>query len=296
MIFSVLICTYNRHDLLEPAIRSIVEGCDEKPDELVIVNGGDERADAVVNRFVGSSQVEVRLIKTVNINLANSRNIGLSECRGDIVAMTDDDAEVFPDWITRMRAAFETNPGAGAVGGLVIGTNSESLVGKVADAITFPGWNEGREVRTLPGVNIAYRKEALDQIGPQDVELFRGEDVDFNWRVIQAGYTIRFDPSIRVYHTHRPTVRGFLNQHYMYGRAYVLVRRKWPEMYCIYPRGLHRVRDALKGGHFFVGALYQPLQHMMRVPGPWDRLKSLPLLYLAAFAWRWGMIKQGMSS
>jgi len=296
MKFSVLICTYNRHDLLETAIRSIVEGCNEKPDELVVVNGGDEKADTVVNRFSGVGPVDVRLIKTVNVNLANSRNIGLAECRGDLVAMTDDDAEVFPDWVTRMRAAFDRNPGAGAVGGVVIGTNSESLVGKVADAITFPGWDEPRDVRTLPGVNIAYRREALDRIGLQDIELFRGEDVDFNWRVLQTGYTIRFDPSIRVYHTHRPTVRGFLNQHYMYGRAYVLVRRKWPEMYCIYPRGIRRFRDILKGGHFFVGALYQPLVHMKRIPGVWDTLRALPLLYSAAVAWRWGMIKQGISS
>ena len=293
---SVLICTYNRHDLLDLAVRSIVEGCSEKPDELVVVNGGDERADEVVRRYENRNSVEVRLIKTVNVNLANSRNIGLAACRGDFVAMTDDDAEVFPDWITRLRETFAANPGAGAVGGLVLGTNSDSLVGKVADAITFPGWDKARDVRTLPGVNIAYRREALEKVGLQDITLFRGEDVDFNWRVLQAGYTIQFDPSIKVYHTHRPTVKGFLNQHFMYGRAYVLVRRKWPEMYCIYPRQFGGLRDLIKGGHFFVGAFYQPLQHMKRVPGRWDRVKALPLLYAAAIAWRWGMIKQGSAS
>ncbi|MEZ5275616.1 MAG: glycosyltransferase [Opitutaceae bacterium] len=292
----MLICTYNRHELLELAIRSIVEGCRVKPDELVVVNGGDDRADVVVNRFVGLNSVDVRLIRTVNVNLANSRNIGLAECRGDVVAMTDDDAEVFPDWIERIRDTLKQNPEAGAVGGLVIGTNSDSLVGKVADAITFPGWAEARDVRTLPGVNIAYLREAVEKVGLQDITLFRGEDVDFNWRIIQAGYRIRFDPTIRVYHTHRPTVKGFLNQHYMYGRAYVLVRRKWRDMYCIYPHGIHRFRDLLKGVHFFVGAIYQPLQHMMRIPGPWDRLRALPLLYSAAIGWRWGMIKQGMTS
>jgi hypothetical protein len=67
-------------------------------------------------------------------------------------------------------------------------------------------------------------------------------------------------------------------------------------MYCIYPREFHSFRDILKGGHFFVGALYQPLLHMMRVSGNWDRLRALPLLYAAALAWRWGMVKQGISS
>ena len=162
MTISVLICTYNRHDLLDTAIRSIVEGCDEKPDELVVVNGGDEQTDEVVNRYVGTGTVDVRLIKTVNVNLANSRNIGLAECRGEVVAMTDDDAEeVFPDWIRRIRVVFDRNPGAGAVGGRVIGTNRESLVGKVADAITFP--ELGRSARCQ---DPAGREHCLSSRGP----------------------------------------------------------------------------------------------------------------------------------
>ena len=98
--------------------------------------------------------------------------------------------------------------------------------------------------------------------------------------VIQAGYTIRFDPTIEVYHTHRPTVKGFLNQHYMYGRAYVLVRRKWPEMYCIYPRGVSCLRDVLKGGHFFLGAIYQPLSSHEAHPGSLGLAQGAPIALL----------------
>ncbi len=50
---SILICTYNRHELLEKALASLVDETIEKPDQLVVVNGGDERADKVVERFTG---------------------------------------------------------------------------------------------------------------------------------------------------------------------------------------------------------------------------------------------------
>lgn len=292
--FSVLICTYNRHELLRPALRSLVEGCEEKPDEVVVVNGGDERTDRVVGEFVGRPEVEVRLVKTVNKNLATSRNVGLAHCRGDIVAMTDDDAEVFPDWVTRLKAAHAAHPEAGAVGGLVLGSNTESLVGKVADAITFPSWDTARAVRTLPGVNVSYKRAVLDRIGEQDVTLFRGEDVDFNWRVQQEGYTVWFDPAIKVYHHHRPTLRGFLNQHYMYGRAYYHVRRKWPEMYSVYPRGVRRPWDVLKAGNFVAAAFYYPFVAARKVPGWVDRARALPLLFLAGVGWRWGMVEEGV--
>jgi glycosyltransferase involved in cell wall biosynthesis len=288
---SILICTYNRHQLLEKAIRSIVNAA-EKPDELIIVNGGDEKADQVIQSFIGSSGDWIKLVKTVNKNLAASRNVGLKNCSGDIIAMTDDDAQVFPDWISRIKQAHQEHPEAGAIGGAVIGTNTDSMVGKVADIITFPIWKSPCYVRTLPGVNISYKKAVLTQIGWQDETLFRGEDVDFNWRLLNLGHKIYFDPAIKVYHYHRPTLQGFLNQHYMYGRAYYLVRKKWPKMYSIYPHQLQTGKDFLKGVNFFISSIYQPFFDASRVPDFSYKILSLPLLFFAGVAWRFGMLRQ----
>jgi GT2 family glycosyltransferase len=291
---TVLICTYNRHVLLGGALRSLVQGCTEKPDQIVVVNGGDERADQVVREYSRNTGVEVELLKTVNKNLAASRNVGLPHCRSEIIAMTDDDAEVFPDWITQMKRRHLEHPEAGAVGGSVIGTNTDSLVGKVADLITFPSWPEARAVRTLPGVNISYKRTVVERIGPQDETLFRGEDVDYNWRVQQLGYSIYFDPTIRVYHHHRPTTKALLRQHYMYGQAYYLLRRKWPEMYCIYPHGVRGPRDVLKAINFFAAPFYQPFLNASKLSHPRDRLVALPTLLAAETAWRLGMVVQGL--
>jgi GT2 family glycosyltransferase len=295
MKFSVLVCTYNRHELLGRSLHALVERTREKPDEVVVVNGGDTRADAVVQSFVdrgAAAGVAVRLIKTVNKNLAASRNVGLRHCTGDIVGMTDDDAEVFPDWVTHMKRAHRERPEAGAVGGPVLGTDTGSLVSKVADAITFPTWDTARAVRTLPGVNISYKQDVLRRVGFQDETLFRGEDVDFNWRVLRLGYKVLFDPDIKVYHHHRATLKGLLNQHYMYGRAYYLVRRKWPAMYCVYPHGVRRLRDLLKAGHCLAALFYQPLASCRRLGSVRDRLAAIPLLFLAGLAWKGGMARQ----
>ena len=108
MSFSVLICTYNRHELLRKALHAIIKETVEEPDQVVIVNGGDKRTDQVVQAFVDTPGVEVKLVKTANKNLAASRNVGLAHCTGDIIAMTDDDAQVFPDWVSPMiRRLFD---------------------------------------------------------------------------------------------------------------------------------------------------------------------------------------------
>jgi len=290
---SVLICTYNRHEMLRQALTALVDGTIEKPDQIVVVNGGDERADRVVSEFVGRHTIDLRLVKTENKNLAASRNVGLPHCTGDIVAMTDDDAEVYPDWVTQIKRLHREHPEAGAVGGLVIGADSQrSLLSRLADLTTFPSADRPQYVRTLPGVNVAYKRKVLEQVGPQDETLFRGEDVDFNWRVQKLGYEIYFHPDMKVIHHHRPTLRRFWQQHYMYGRAYYLVRRKWPDMYCVYPHQLKTAKEWAKALNFIVAALYEPLIAVGQLRGWSDRLRAIPVLAVNHIGWRAGMIHQ----
>jgi GT2 family glycosyltransferase len=354
MKVSVLICTYNRADLLAQCLDALICRTTEKPDEIVVVNGGDERSDEVVRakseeqraesrgqrsevrdqraesrgqrsevgdqrsenrgqksevrdqrsenrgqRSEGSNpqsairnSIEIKLVKTVNKNLAASRNIGLLHCTGDIIAMTDDDAEVFPDWITQIKRLHTEHPEAGVVGGAVVGADADSFISRLADSVTFSSPATARYVRTLPGVNVSYKRAVVDGVGPQDESLFRGEDVDYNWRARRLGYEVYYDPALRVLHHHRPTLRKFLHQHYMYGRAYYLVRSKWPEMYCVYPHKLRKSKDILKAVNFAAAPFYEPLQYAWRLGRITDRLPAYPVLLANQLAWRGGMIRQ----
>lgn len=293
--FSVLICTFNRHELLNRALQALLNTTDEKPNQVVIVNGGDQNADHVVSKHQAycSNWTELKLIKTINKNLAASRNVGLPHCTGDIVAMTDDDAEVFPDWVTQHKRIHTEHPEAGAVGGMIIGASSDrDFLSRLADQVTFPQPAEAKYVRTLPGVNVSYKRAAIDAVGLQDETLFRGEDVDFNWRIQKAGHKVYFHPDIKVIHHHRPTLRKMLEQHYMYGRAYYLVRKKWTDMYCIYPHKLSTLKDVLKGINFVATIVYEPLIYGLRMRQWSDRVRAIPAILANQIAWKSGMIRQ----
>ncbi len=245
-MITVLICTYNRGDLINNTLRSLIQGQTQLADEIIVVNGGGQN-DCSSAIALWQTQCNYLIeIKTENINLANSRNIGLKAAQGDLVLMTDDDAEVFPDWIAQMQTAHMHYPDAGCIGGEVVDRGGDTILSRLADAITFPKYDTVKEVRTVPGVNCSYKRKVLEAIGPQDISLFRGEDVDFNWRVIQAGFKVLYVPDIKVYHYHRSTWKGLFNQHYMYGRAYYRVRKKWPNMYSAYPRHIKSVKMLIK--------------------------------------------------
>lgn len=295
--FSVLICTYNRHEMLSQALDALLNRTLEKPDQVVVVNGGDEQADTVVQGFQDVPGVEVKLVKTVNKNLAASRNVGLPHCTGDIIAMTDDDAEVFPDWVTQMKKVHAEHPEAGGVGGAVLGADSDkSLLSRIADVATFSSPPQPGYVRTIAGVNVSYKRSVLLSVGPQDETLFRGEDVDFNWRIKKIGYEIYYDPAIKVLHYHRPNLKQFIYQFYMYGRAYYLVRRKWPEMYCVYPHQIRSIRDVLRAINFVLRIFYQPVFHAMKIR-TWYLMPGVyGVMFLSGVAWVYGILSQKINS
>src|SRR5271157_1280318 len=148
--FSVLICTYNRPDMLAKSLNALINRTVEKPNQVVVVNGGDERSDSIVQTYMDKPGIAVQLVKTVNRNLAVSRNVGLPHCTGEIVAMTDDDAEVFPDWVTQVKRVHAEHPEAGGVGGAVLGADSDkSLLSRIADVVTFSSPPQPAYVRTI---------------------------------------------------------------------------------------------------------------------------------------------------
>ncbi len=238
---SVFICTYNRGNLIEGTLRSIIIDQTKKPDEIIIVNGGGENdCKKVLTEWkkVFSSLI---IVNTKNKNLASSRNIGLEKCHGDIILQTDDDARPFPDWIDKIVKFHIMYPNCGVIGGKVIDASKRTFLSNVADVSTFPSYNTIKKVRSLAGVNSSYKREVINEVGKYDETLFRGEDVDYNWRVKLIGWDILYHPELKVKHIHRPTWKSLFYQHFMYGRAHYLVRKKWPKMYSHYPPRINSI-------------------------------------------------------
>jgi glycosyltransferase involved in cell wall biosynthesis len=243
---SILICTYNRGSLIDGTLESIIKDQSQKPDEIVVVNGGGEND---CNRTLDKWKIffpSLIIFETKNKNLAVSRNIGLPICSGDLILQTDDDARPFPDWIQKMAIFHKKYPKVGVLGGNVIDASGHSYLSRIADIATFPHHDKMTQVRSLAGVNSSYKKEVIQQVGEYDETLFRGEDVDYNWRAIQKGWDVLFIPEIKVKHLHRPTWRGLIYQHYMYGRAHFMVRNKWDNMYSHYPLQINSIVSLLK--------------------------------------------------
>ena len=262
-------------------------------DEIVVVYGEEGGAEKNVAAWFDKFP-QIKFVPTKNINLAVSRNVGLNFCSGDIIALTDDDVQVSPDWVQRIRQLHKEHPEAGAIGGKVASAGNK-LIDKIADVVVFGFPDRPGYLRTVAGVNASYKQKVITQVGEYDANLFRGEDVDYNWRILKQGDRIYYDPELLVYHYHRQRWVGLFRQVFMYGRAYYLVRRKWKEMYCVYPHGINNFKDVGKLGYFFLGSLIEPLKRLRDKQGVFIGLKMFPFLAICNIIWKTGMAIEGFS-
>lgn len=71
----------------------------------------------------------------------------------------------------------------------------------------------------VPTAVLAVRRRALEELGGFDETMRFGEDVDFVWRLNEAGWRVRYEPASSASHPPRSTWRRWLRQRYDYGRS-----------------------------------------------------------------------------
>ncbi|HJU28559.1 MAG TPA: glycosyltransferase family A protein, partial [Candidatus Binataceae bacterium] len=92
---SVVICAYNAERTMRQCLESL-RRLDYPSYEVIIVDDGSrDRTAEIATDFP-----EFRLIRQPNKGLSVARNVGLYAARGEIVAYTDSDCVVDPDWLT----------------------------------------------------------------------------------------------------------------------------------------------------------------------------------------------------
>jgi len=119
MEFSIIIPTYNRADELRETIRSIAK-LDVAGDwELIVVdNKSPDHTRQVVEEEAATFPAPLRYLFEPEQGRYAALNTGIRAASGAIVATTDDDARVEPDWLTRAKAGLD-ELGCDYVGGKV---------------------------------------------------------------------------------------------------------------------------------------------------------------------------------
>ena len=118
---SVVMSTYNRGQLLETAIRSVLAQHEPTPSfELIIVDNNSSDATRDIVERIAASDRRLRYVFEPQQGLSYARNRGISIAAAPLIAFTDEDVRADSDWIAGIVRAFDESPRADFVGGRVL--------------------------------------------------------------------------------------------------------------------------------------------------------------------------------
>jgi glucosyl-dolichyl phosphate glucuronosyltransferase len=243
---SIVIATYNRAALLRDTLRSVLDQrSGTVPFEVIVVdnNSADDTA-AVVRSMQGSAASPLRYVKETRQGNAYARNTGIRHANASIIAFTDDDVTVSPDWVQRIVESFHANPASGFVGGPVLpvwdGSPPTWLTAErwapigALDYGSTPFEICGRDPRCLLAANLAIRRDVLDRVGAFMPSLQRVkdgigsmEDHELINRLCGAGERGYYVPSVvasTAIGTERVSRRYHRRWHRGHGRFYARLR------------------------------------------------------------------------
>ena len=223
---SIIVTNYNTSDLLRACFASMGERLGTPWLEVILVDNASAD-DSVAMTRAHFPAVKV-LEQTRNEGFAHANNRGIREARGRYLLILNSDTEIVGDALEKMRDAMDAQTDIGALGARLLNTDGTvqlscrsfpsyrtalfhrySLMTRLFPRNRYSAeylmtdWNhdETADVDWVSGACLMARRKTLDEVGLLDEGFFMySEDVDWCYRMKQAGWRIVYFPQAEVRH------------------------------------------------------------------------------------------------
>lgn len=200
---SVVIPTYNEEATIAECISSI-QGGNVAPLEIIVADGLSSDRTQEIARERGA-----KVVANPQRTAAAGRNVGFRAARGEIIAFTDGDCVVSPDWLGAFERAF-ADPEVAVVSGRVTPREPRNHYEEFWNNLNWkiimafddePYTVTERSLRQgVITASCAYRKNVLEELGGFDTWFGNNaEDVDLGWRALAAGFKTVYIPKAEIY-------------------------------------------------------------------------------------------------
>ncbi|HLG61263.1 MAG TPA: glycosyltransferase [Ktedonosporobacter sp.] len=249
---SIIVPTHDRPEPLKETLRSLLDLRYPRYEILVVDNAPSSNATYQLVRQAYGYASQIRYLRTDIPGVSRARNLGAAQAQGEIIAFTDDDVSVHPNWLTELVRGFAVAEKVGCVTGYLMPLELETPAqywceenrgtpwfqdnrrGKARPC--FAGWparrifdDSGRHQHLYRiglfgcGASMAFKASALRNVGGFDPALGGrgpsrcGQDVATLFRILMHGYKVVHEPASLLYHLHRREYHALCRQLYNYG-------------------------------------------------------------------------------
>ena len=209
---SVVIPIFGKVDYTLRCLESIAKNIPATSCEIIVVDDfSPDESYKILSQVKG-----LRLLQNnFNQGFIRSCNHGARESRGKYVYFLNNDTEVLPGWMDRLRETFDIFPNTGyagskllypdgrlqEAGGIIWQDGSAWNFGRLQDP-SLPIYSYSREVDYVSGASIMIPKDLLSEIGGFDEHYLPAycEDADLALKVRSMGYRVIYQSESMVVH------------------------------------------------------------------------------------------------
>lgn len=232
--FSIIIPVYNRPQEIEELLESLTRQDTKIDVEIIIVEDGSSKTcQHIIEKY--SDQLEINYFFKENSGPGASRNYGMKRAKGDYYIILDSDVILPKEYMRTISTQLEktfTDGFGGPDAAHADFTNLQKAINYAMTSFLTTGGIRGKKKgigKFQPrSFNMGISKKAfLHTNGFSDMRA--GEDIDFTFRLWEAGFETQLISKAFVYHKRRNTLGSFFRQTFAFGTARPVLNRKYPE-------------------------------------------------------------------
>ena len=253
--YSIIVPVYNRPDEVDELLQSLCEQDFTDFEVIIVEDGSQVPCEDVCRRY--EDRLDLKYFAKPNSGPGQSRNYGAERAQGDWLIVLDSDVVLPEGYLTAVEESLSPNPspvergddeseaspiggrleGASAFGGPDAAHDSFTPVQKaisysMTSFFTTGGIRGGKKKGALDkfyprSFNMGVRREVYHELGGFSKMRF-GEDIDFSYRIVEAGYQTALLPDAWVWHKRRTDFRKFFRQVYNSGIARINLEKRHP--------------------------------------------------------------------
>ena len=226
----MIIPVYNRPDEVDELLASLTQQTLKDFEVVIVEDGSQKPCKEVCDKYANA--LDLHYYYKENSGPGQSRNYGVERASGDYVIVLDSDV-VLPT--TYLEATDTSLTSIIAWGGPDAAHPSFTPVQKaisysMTSFFTTGGIRGGKAKldKFYPrSFNMGIRRDVYQQLGGFSKMRF-GEDIDFSYRIVEAGYKPQLFPDAWVWHKRRTDFRKFFRQVYNSGIARINLEKRHP--------------------------------------------------------------------
>ena len=235
MKYSIIVPVYNRPDEVDELLESLSNQTLKDFEVIIVEDGSVKPCKDVCDKYAGI--LALHYYAKENSGPGQSRNYGAERANGEWLIILDSDVVLPEGYLAAVDSAISHQTSdIAAFGGPDAAHPSFTPVQKaisysMTSFFTTGGIRGGKAKldKFYPrSFNMGIRRDVYLQLGGFSKMRF-GEDIDFSYRIVEAGYRPQLFPDVWVWHKRRTDFRKFFRQVYNSGIARINLYKKYPE-------------------------------------------------------------------